>query len=209
MTLWLSCEDVITCIDERQLIREMREAFQAIAHQNQDVASKPLRIRADLSSVDGGPNNVSAMILVPGVVPGISAYTVKVHAKYPDNPKKGLPAIQGVIQLFAVRNGQLLAILDSPIITAHRTAASTVVATDVLARKDSHKAAVIGAGVQGEIQFHYLRLIREVSSVSVYDVHAEQAEQYAHCPGQEGVDYRRTWQGGSGGGTDSQWAFFL
>ncbi len=87
------------------------------------------------------------MILVPGVVPGISAYTVKVHAKYPENPRQGLPAIQGVIQLFDARNGQLLAVLDSPIVTAHRTAAAAVVATDVLARKDSRKVAVIGAGV--------------------------------------------------------------
>jgi ornithine cyclodeaminase/alanine dehydrogenase-like protein (mu-crystallin family) len=188
MTLWLSHEDVLSCIDELQLIQEMRQAFYAISQQHRDGATKPQRIRTELSFVESAPGHASTMILVPGVVPGISAYTVKVHTKYPENPKRGLPAIQGVIQLFDARNGQLLAVMDSPAVTAHRTAAAAVVATDVLARKDSHKLGVIGAGVQGQIQLHYLRHVREISSVSVYDIHVEQAEQYALQRRREGID---------------------
>ncbi|MCL6452179.1 MAG: ornithine cyclodeaminase family protein [Alicyclobacillus sp.] len=188
MPLWLGREDIISCIDERQLILEMRKALQAVSEWNRDGTPKPQRIRADLSSVEGAPTDASAMILVPGIVPGISAYTVKVHAKYPQNTKRGLPAIQGVIQLFDSRNGKLLAIIDSPIATAHRTAAAAVVATDLLARKDSHKVAVIGAGVQGEIQLRYLQYVREISWVSVYDMDADRAEQYVHRRRREGIE---------------------
>jgi ornithine cyclodeaminase len=188
MTLWLGDEDVLSCIDERQLIEEMRQAFYAISQQQRNDSPKPQRIRTDISFVESAPSNASTMILVPGAVPGISAYTVKVQTKYPENSKWGLPSIQGVIHLFDARNGQLLAVMDSPAVTAHRTAATAVVATDVLARKDSHTVGVIGAGVQGQIQLRYLRLIREISSVSVYDTRVEQAEQYALQRRREGMD---------------------
>ena len=183
MTLWLNRKDILTCINERQLIRKMREAFIAIG----DSGLSSHRIRVDLSRIDGASNQASAMILVPGSLPGLSSYTVKVHTKYPENPTNKMPAIQGVIQLFDARNGNLLAIMDSPLITAHRTAAAAVVATDVMARKDSHRVAIIGAGVQGEIQFRYLRRIRQIDLVSVYDVYADKAEEYARSRIQEGL----------------------
>lgn len=123
------------------------------------------RIRTDLSSIHLAPNNAEAMILVPGAMTEIPAYTVKVHAKYPNNPLGGLPSIQGVIQLFDSGTGALLAIIDSPIVTGHRTAAANAVAVDELAREDATTVAIIGAGFQGEMQFRYLRHIRSIDTV--------------------------------------------
>lgn len=187
MPLWLSSEDVISCLDERPLMMEMRNAFVQMSQSDTSNSRQPQRIKVGLSAVEGAPANASGMILAPGCVPGIFAYTVKVHAKYPDNPKTRMPAIQGVIHLFDSRNGKLLAIIDSPIVTAHRTAATAIVATDVLARPDSRSVAIIGAGVQGEIQLRYLRDIRDVSRIFVYDNDAEQARRYAERRTKEGV----------------------
>ncbi|GMA62630.1 hypothetical protein NZD89_22830 [Alicyclobacillus fastidiosus] len=101
------------------------------------------------------------MILVPGAIARIPAYTVKVHAKYPNNPSVGLPAIQGIIQLFDSMTGGLLAILDSPLVTGHRTAAAGAVAVDTLAKEHASTVAIIGAGFQGEMQFKYLQQLQE------------------------------------------------
>jgi ornithine cyclodeaminase len=111
---------------------------------------------------------------------------VKVHTKYPNNPKRGLPAIQGVIQLFDSSCGKLLALIDSPLLTAHRTAAAGAVAADVLARRNAEAAAIIGAGLQGEMQFQYLTRVRDIRKVYVYDVKAEAAIEFSERRIQEG-----------------------
>ncbi|CAM3927942.1 ornithine cyclodeaminase family protein [Alicyclobacillus pomorum] len=174
MTLWMNHDDVEQCIREHELIRSMQWAFKKI----DSCTTSPLRVRAALSDVTGAPTNAEAMILLPGVVPGIPPYTVKVHANYPDNPSAGLPAIQGVIQLFDSSNGTLLAVIDSPLVTAHRTAAAGAVAANVLARQDAETVAIIGAGAQGEMQFRYLTHVRRIKKVFVYDVRRSAAQQY-------------------------------
>lgn len=190
MPIWLSRQDVVCCIEQPRLIKEMRNAFLVMLQRGTLKNSNPLRIKVGLSSVEAAPANASVMILAPGYVTGISAYTVKVHAKYPDNPGAGMPSIQGVIQLFDSRNGELLAIIDSPILTAHRTAAAAMVATDTLARRDSRNVAIIGAGVQGDIQLRYLRDIRDIDAVYVYDVDDERAQHYAERWTREGLSCR-------------------
>jgi ornithine cyclodeaminase len=49
----------------------------------------------------------------------------------------------------------------------------------MLARRDTPRVAVIGAGVQGEAQVRALQLVRRVGRVDVVDVIAERAEAYA------------------------------
>lgn len=188
MPLWLGGEDVRCCIRVRELMDQMRKAFQAVAQQDEPNRITSQRTMLGLSMIEGAPTNASAMILAPGFLPGIRAYTVKVHAKYPDNIKNGMPSIQGVIQLFDSRNGELLAIIDSPIVTAYRTAAAAMVATDTLARLDSHAVAIIGAGVQGNVQLRYLREIRDIERVFVVDVDDGRARIYAERLTQEGLN---------------------
>jgi len=57
------------------------------------------------------------MLLAPGLVPGIPAYSVKVHAKFPGSN----PAIQGVLILHDLATGRPLAIMESSYLTALRT----------------------------------------------------------------------------------------
>lgn len=54
------------------------------------------------------------MLLFPGLISNIPAYTVKDHAKFPTHS----PSIKGVINLHDLETGQLLAIMDSTYITA-------------------------------------------------------------------------------------------
>jgi ornithine cyclodeaminase len=65
------------------------------------------------------------------------------------NPSKGLPAIQGDVVIFDLADGQRKAILHGPTVTARRTAAVSLLATQVLAPKINGPMLIVGAGVQG------------------------------------------------------------
>ena len=65
-----------------------------------------------------------------------------------DNPSRGLPAIQGEVMVFDVRDGRLLCSLDGPTVTAHRTAAVSLLAAKKLAPNPAGKLLLVGAGVQ-------------------------------------------------------------
>jgi ornithine cyclodeaminase len=95
-------------------------------------------------------------VLFPGLSDGIPAYTVKVHAKFPASS----PAIQGLINLHDLWTGELLAVMDSTLITSVRTGLAGAVAADALARQDAEAVAIIGAGIQGHLQLRHLTLVR-------------------------------------------------
>ena len=115
------------------------------------------------------------MIVFPGLIDGIPAFTVKVNTKIPGAAR----SVVGSINLTDLESGAVLAIMDSIVITAERTALAGAVAADVLARRDTPRVAVIGAGVQGEAQVRALQHVRHVERVDVVDTIPERAEAYA------------------------------
>jgi ornithine cyclodeaminase len=72
----------------------------------------------------------------------------------PDNPSRGLPAIQGEVMVFDARNGRLLHVLDGPTVTAHRTAAVSLLAAQRLAPHPQGRLLLVGAGVQAKAHLH-------------------------------------------------------
>jgi ornithine cyclodeaminase len=71
-----------------------------------------------------------------------------------DNPGRGLPAIQGEVMVFDVRDGRRLCLLDGPTVTAHRTAAVSLLAAQKLAPNPAGKLLLVGAGVQARAHLH-------------------------------------------------------
>jgi ornithine cyclodeaminase/alanine dehydrogenase-like protein (mu-crystallin family) len=134
-TLLLTRSEVERLIDPAVLVPDLCAAFRDYSTS----ADRAQRVRSSLG--DRG----SATVLFPGTVAGIPAYTVKVHAKFPDQR----PAIRGVLCLHDADTGDLLAVMDSTHLTAVRTGLAGAIAADVLARAESDSVAVIGAGVQG------------------------------------------------------------
>ncbi len=165
-TLLLSRTDVIRHMEALTLLSEMREAFRADAENRSAV---PQRARAPLH--DEG----AALVVFPGTLPGIPAYTVKVHAMFPGRS----PAVQGVVQLHDLETGALLAVMDSGHLTALRTGVVGALAADVLARQDATRVALIGAGAQASMQLKSLRLVRSLQHARVYDVEVPRAVEFA------------------------------
>jgi ornithine cyclodeaminase len=165
-TLLLSRSDVEALLDPAALAPALREAFRAYSAPG---GSRAERVRATL------PGPGTATVLFPGVVPGIPAYSVKVHAKFP----REVPAIRGVLCLHDAETGALLSLMDSTYLTAVRTGLAGAIAADLLARTDATTVVIVGAGAQGEHQLRALAMLRRVERVRVYDTRAEQAQAFA------------------------------
>ena len=179
-TLLLTRSEIERLLEPRVLLAALREAFAAYSTRR---TVDSLRIPVPLPPNEV-PANASAMLLAPGLVPGIPAYSVKVHAKFPG----GDPAIRGILVLHDMATGAPLAILESSYLTALRTGLAGAVGCDVLALPGASSVAIIGAGVQGRSQLEALRLIRPIKSARIFDAKPAAAEHFAAHPAWKGLD---------------------
>jgi ornithine cyclodeaminase len=95
-------------------------------------------------------------------------YSLKTVCVFPDNPKRGLDAHQGTVTLFDGETGLVRAVMNASAITAIRTAAVSAVATRLLAREDTRKLAILGAGVQARSHLDSMRAVREFEEIVLY-----------------------------------------
>jgi alanine dehydrogenase len=104
----------------------------------------------------------------------------KVNANFPENPVRyDLPTIQGVLLLFDASTGKPLACMDSGLITAMRTAATTAVAAKYLARRRASSIAFIGCGIQARAHLEALRLVRGIERLAAFDLNHTAADRFA------------------------------
>jgi alanine dehydrogenase len=101
---------------------------------------------------------------------------IKSNGNFPDNPgRRHLPTVQGTIYLADGRDGRPLAIMDSIGVTIARTGAATAVAAKYLARSDSRRVLICGAGVQGRIQLEAIKHACPIEQALIYDLDADAA----------------------------------
>jgi ornithine cyclodeaminase/alanine dehydrogenase-like protein (mu-crystallin family) len=94
-----------------------------------------------------------------------SAYGLKAICVTPANPAAGLDTHQGVVLLSSGQTGEPLALLNASAVTEIRTAAVSVVATELLARPEATVLAVIGAGVQARAHILALDDARKLTEI--------------------------------------------
>lgn len=113
-------------------------------------------------------------------VPGIAHVAVKISPGFFDNPKLGLPSLNGLMVGLDARTGLLAALLlDNGYLTDVRTAAAGAVAAQALARPDSRIAAVLGTGMQARLQIRALALVRPLQAVRVWGRRIDAARKLA------------------------------
>ena len=93
------------------------------------------------------------------------AYGLKAICITPSNPAAGLDTHQGVVLLSSGLTGEPLALLNASAVTEIRTAAVSVVATELLARPDADVLAVIGTGVQARAHVAALSQSRQLAEI--------------------------------------------
>jgi len=140
--LVLPAADVHAVLGYAECAQAMRAALTALAT---GTAQQPLRTVVQPTGAAGFVALMPAYLADEG---GAATYGLKAICITPANPAAGLDAHQGVVLLSDGGTGEPVAILNASAVTEIRTAAVSVVATELLARTDAATLAVIGAGVQ-------------------------------------------------------------
>lgn len=125
----------------------------------------PLRHQHLMTSPDG-PEDV--LLLMPAwQAAGWGG--VKIVNVHPGNAALGLPAIASSYILFERRTGAHVLILDGGELTARRTAAASALAAKRLARPDSRRQLIVGAGRVGANLAQAYRAALPIETVEVWN----------------------------------------
>ena len=163
----------------REAIDAMRDAFGQLSGGR---AELPLRASITVPRENGVALVMSARCDVPF---GLGAKFVTV---YPWNPEAGRPLVHGAVLLFDPETGVPAALLEGTALTALRTGAASGLATELLARGDATRVAVIGSGAQARTQLEAVCCVRRVESVAVYSIDQPGAERFVQeMAGNRGV----------------------
>ncbi len=154
--------DAVDCVEN---------AFLALATKR--VAMPPI-LRLDIPEYRGEVDVKTAY------VPGIDGFAIKISPGFFDNPKLGLPSVNGMMVLLSAKTGLVEALLlDNGYLTDVRTAAAGAVAARHLSRPDAAVAAVFGAGVQATLQLQALALARPIRQARIWARDARKAKETA------------------------------
>lgn len=145
-----------TPLPERLVQDAVRRAFEQLASGR---AVQPAQVVTELP--DGGD-----VIAYQSVLADEGVYAVKVS---PYLPRPGAPAVVAAwTLLISTETGEPLLLLDSKTLTAERTAATTALAIDLLARPEARRLAVIGLGAVGRAHLRHARVVRAFEEVRVW-----------------------------------------
>jgi ornithine cyclodeaminase len=152
---------------DRAAIDIVEQAFRALA--GGKVIMPPI-LSMDIPDAHGEVDVKTAYI------PGFDGFAIKVSPGFFDNPKIGLPSLNGLMILFSAKTGLVDALLlDNGYLTDVRTAAAGAVAARHLTPRTVRVAGVLGTGVQARLQIEAAHLVRPFSKVLVWGRDAEKA----------------------------------
>jgi ornithine cyclodeaminase/alanine dehydrogenase len=115
---------------------------------------------------------------MPAFIPALKSAGIKWVSGYPENYKRGLPYITGLLILNDVETGIPYAVMDCSWITAYRTGAASALAARYLARSDSKTVGILACGVQGRTNLEALKVIFPIERVYAYDILPDVQKQY-------------------------------
>jgi ornithine cyclodeaminase/alanine dehydrogenase len=122
---------------------------------------------------------------MPAYIPALESAGMKWVSGYPENQKRGLPYITGLLILNDPDTGIPLAVMDCVWITAKRTGAASAVAARYLARPDSEVVGILGCGVEGRSNLEALNVLFPLKKVMAYDIDPEAQRHYVEEMGEQ------------------------
>ena len=95
-----------------------------------------------------------------GQMDGSRHFAIKVATGFYDNPKRNLPASNGLIMVFDAETGIPQSLfLDEGWLTAWRTAAATALAAEILSPQPNPKIGIMGTGLQAQLAVEWIPLL--------------------------------------------------
>jgi ornithine cyclodeaminase/alanine dehydrogenase-like protein (mu-crystallin family) len=153
---------------DAQVLAVVEEAFRLLA--SGKVVMPPI-LSMEIADAHGEVDVKTAYL------PGFDNFAIKVSPGFFDNPKIGLPSLNGLMILFSAKTGLVTALLlDNGYLTDIRTAAAGAVAAKYLAPKKVETAAVLGTGMQARLQIIAAHLVRPFKEVLVWGRDKAKAE---------------------------------
>jgi alanine dehydrogenase len=104
---------------------------------------RALIARAAIEAEWGGV--IQTYFNLPAFLPGVAMGT-KIATILPDNPGRGVPAVQGLYALFDGEDGRPAAVIDGTALTYRKTAADSALGAQLLSRDDPRVLLLVGAG---------------------------------------------------------------
>jgi ornithine cyclodeaminase len=163
-----SAERVRTLLDYPGCIAAMREAM---ANFTASGIPQPLR---SISRLD----DARLFAQMPGVLSDPKGFGAKLITVITD-PVMGRSAHRGVVVLFDPVRGEVACIADAGEVTHIRTAAASVMATDVLAKPAAARLAIFGCGAQATSHVRAFAQARRLEHVAIWGRSPEKASALA------------------------------
>jgi len=159
--LYLSRADVENvALDMPTILKLLEEAFKEKGYGKVEMPPKP-----------GIHTMPDAFIhAMPAFIPSLHSAGIKWVSGYPENFKRGLPYITGLLILNDDETGIPYAVMDCSWITAFRTGAATGLSAKYLARPGSKVAAILACGVQGRTNLEALACLFPLERAYAYDI---------------------------------------
>lgn len=168
-TLLLKKSDIKDLVDMDDILLVVEEAFKEYALSRVQMPPKSY-----LFFKMGDLRIMPSYLEVPGVA------GVKCVNSHPKNPKEySLPTVMAIIELVDPADGFPLTIMDGTWVTDMRTGAAGGISVKYLARPDSKKLGIIGAGRQAYTQLMAIKSVLDIEEVSVYCRTPSSREEFA------------------------------
>lgn len=148
----------------------MRRAMMATSARN---VTLPIRQFMPIPDVPG------KLAIMPGTMGDPACFGIKLVCKYDRPHGDPLGTHVGMVMLFDSAKGVPLAMIEGSSLTAIRTSAASALATDILARQDATRLAIIGTGEQAARHIHAMRAVRDIDHVTVWGRDPARAGEFA------------------------------
>ncbi|NVE93486.1 ornithine cyclodeaminase family protein [Altererythrobacter lutimaris] len=130
------------------------------------------------------PGAAGKMAIMPGSLGTAgesedASFGIKLVCKYERPHGDPLGTHVGMVMLFDSAKGIPLAMIEGSSLTSIRTSAASALATDLLARPDATRLALIGNGEQAMRHIKAMQAVRAIEHVTVWGRDAERAQAFA------------------------------
>ena len=158
--LILTESDLRAVLTMGDVIEAVGQGFRALAN---DDATVPERLRLEV------PEHNGVLLEMPAYagLDGGGALGTKIVTVFEQNTKRGLDVVQATYLLLDSETGVPISLMDGRFITAIRTAATSAVATRLMAAPGPKRLAVFGAGVQAGFHIEAMIEVAEVEQVII------------------------------------------
>ena len=166
--LFLKEEDIRSAVTYEDMMGSVEEAFHLFTTGQCTMTDR-------ITASQGG----LTMLYMPCFAGGY--VSTKILASCPENPARGLPALDGVVLLNRADTGVLEAILDGGTVTALRTGAVGGLAVRHLAREDAGTVGLVGCGVQGLHQLAFICAVRDIRTIFLRETKGRDLSGFLHA----------------------------